>query len=72
MTTIRVGDLVRYRNAEFTSTRVHERFVGLVLEVRSRPLGRDRTILVKWNSADERFQQMWIDSSALEVMDAVN
>ena len=67
--TIKVGDLVRYKNGEFVTTRVHERFVGLVLEVRNRPLGRDRTVLVKWNSREERFQQMWMDCSALEVVE---
>lgn len=72
MNPIRIGDLVRYKNAEFVTTRVHERFVGLVLEVRHRPLGRDRTVLVKWNSKEERFQQMWMDCSALEVIDADN
>ena len=69
MTSIRVGDLVRYRNAEFVTTRVHEQFVGLVLKVRHRPLGRDKTVLVKWNSREERFNQMWLDSSALEVIE---
>lgn len=69
MTDIRVGALVRYRNAEFVTTRVHEQFVGLVLEVRSRPLGRDKTVLVKWNSREERFNQMWLDSSALEAIE---
>ena len=68
MTSIRVGDLVRYRNAKFVTTRVHEQFVGLVLKVRNRPLGRDKTVLVKWNSREERFNQMWLDSSALEVI----
>ena len=62
------GDLVKYRNSEFVNTRVHEGFVGLVLAVRSRPLGDDRTVLVKWNSREERFNEMWLDSSALEVI----
>ena len=62
------GDLVRYKNSEFVTTRVHEEFVGLVLAVRHRPLGRDRTVLVKWNSKEERFKEMWLDSNALEVI----
>jgi len=65
---MRPGDLVRYRNAEFVTTRVHEQFVGLVLEVRTRPMGHYRTVLVKWNSREERFNQMWMDECALEVI----
>ena len=65
---MKVGDLVRYKNSEFVSTRVHETLIGLVLDVRLRPLGEDRTVLVEWNTKEQRFKQMWHDSSSLEVI----
>ena len=67
------GDLVRYRNSEFVTTRVHETLVGLVLEIRQRQRDlQNRKVLVRWNCKEERFRQMWHDSSALEVVDELN
>ena len=67
---MKVGDLVRYRHAEFVTTRVHEEFIGLVVE-KIPPQKQWRTIRVKWNTKQERFQVLWHDPEDLELVDAI-
>ena len=56
---MQVGDLVGYVNSEFVSTRVHEKFLGLVVKIDQSRFISGRPICVKWNSKETRFQIMW-------------
>ena len=65
---MKVGDLVRYKNAEFVTTRVHEEFVGLVVKNEPHRNNTDRTVCVKWNSKELRFRMLWHNPETLEII----
>ena len=66
---INVGDLVRYRNATFASTRVSDGFLGLVIDVIPSPnSSAHRTVRVRWNTSEEMFEEMWHDPRNLELV----
>ena len=64
------GDLVRYKDMQVVTNRVHEEFMGLVMEVKEYRIGTDRTIRVNWNSREEKFKTLWHSPESLEVVNA--
>ena len=62
-----IGDMVRYKGADFAATRVHDGFLGLIIEKRSSDT-MSKYVRVRWNTRDSAFQEMWHDISGLEVV----
>jgi hypothetical protein len=65
---VKVGDLVRYKNAEFVTKRVYESFVGLVIQRVKDPKvpGSGRVVRVKWNT--NHSDTLWHHPGDLEVV----
>ena len=58
-----IGDLVKLKNVSFFLTRMHNEYVGVILEKRG-----ENMLKVKWNVPEEKFQTMWHDKNSLKLI----
>ena len=63
---VKVGDMVRYKENEFISDRVHKKFFGVIIEVSSLRYKDDRNVRVKWNTTHSSI--LWHEQRTLEVI----
>jgi len=64
---VKVGDLIAYKKSRYISDRVHNQYVGIVLEFSPLSFGKEnRNVRVRWNTV--HFSVMWHEEDRLEVI----
>ena len=64
---MKVGDLIAYKKSRYISDRVHNQYVGVVLEISPLSFAKDnRNVRVKWNTVHSSV--MWHEENKLEVI----
>ena len=64
---MKVGDLIAYKKSRYISDRVHNQYVGIVLEFSPLSFGKEnRNVRVRWNTVHSSV--MWHEENRLEVI----
>ena len=64
---MKVGDLIAYKKSRYISDRVHNQYVGIVLEFSPLSVGKEnRNVRVRWNTVHSSI--MWHEENRLEVI----